>query len=159
MSAKTNGLQWIAAMIALPLTLFATPLLSQENPLVGALLNDAAEACGSYEDGTFEPGDGVSTLTLEPDGTEVILIDEGRFSCSTAVSMYCGSGGCVLHAVIGEYVASWQATGWRTVDWNGDTILLIGRDGGWCGGIGAEWCYEAVNWLNGRFMTVMPPRQ
>ena len=65
----------------------------------------------------------------------------------------------MLHAIIGETVTSWQATGWRLIDWNGDTILLIGRDGGWCGGIGAEWCYEALNWLDGRYMTVMPAQE
>ena len=149
----------LGAAIASVFVALGVPAFAQDNPLVDVLLNDAKASCESCENGEFDPGEAISTITLGREATRVILIDEGRFACSTAASMYCGSGGCMLHAVVGDYVASWQATGWRTVDWNGDTILLIGRDGGWCGGIGAEWCYEAVNWLNGRFMTVMPPRQ
>ena len=42
------------------------------------------------------------------------------------------------------------------IDWDGRPILLIMRDGGCCGGAGAQVCYEAVSWSKGRMLTVMP---
>jgi hypothetical protein len=45
------------------------------------------------------------------------------------------------------------------IDWEGRPILLIARDGGWCGGAGAQVCYEAVLWSHGKMLTVMPQSQ
>ena len=49
-----------------------------------------------------------------------------------------------------------ELTGWRLVEWGPDQVLLIGRDGGWFGGAGAEVCYEALLWSNGTILTVGP---
>jgi hypothetical protein len=62
-----------------------------------------------------------------------------------------------LHAVVGDQSWSFQAEGWRMIEWDGRPILLIMRDGGWCGGAGAQICYEAVSWSHGQMLTVMPP--
>jgi hypothetical protein len=62
----------------------------------------------------------------------------------------------MLHAIVGDEVWSFQAEGWRMIDWDGRPILLIARDGGWCGGVGAQVCYEAVVWSHGKKLTVMP---
>ena len=113
-------------------------------------------ACAEFDGGTFNPGDAVTRIDLTGDGELDTLVDESRFSCSTASSLYCGSGGCMLHGIVAEAVTSWQATGWRTIEWAPDTILLIGRDGGWCGGAGSDVCYEALKWSNDRFLSVMP---
>ncbi|MBF9057980.1 hypothetical protein HKCCSP123_02175 [Rhodobacterales bacterium HKCCSP123] len=135
--------------------LLAVPMPVAADPLEEILA--AAEAdCSSFENGAFEPGDAV--LEVDLDGQDPIdrIIDSSRFSCSTAASMYCGSGGCSLHAVIGDQSWDFQAEGWRMIDWNGLPILLVARDGGWCGGAGAQICFEAVNWSAGQMMTVMP---
>ena len=62
----------------------------------------------------------------------------------------------MLNLIVDGTVQAWQATGWRLVEWGPDQILLIGRDGGWCGGAGAEVCYEALIWSNGNILTVGP---
>ena len=62
----------------------------------------------------------------------------------------------MLNLVVDGSVRAWQATGWQMIEWGPDTILLIGRDGGWCGGAGAEVCYEALVWSNGQVLTVGP---
>ncbi|TPE53802.1 hypothetical protein [Amaricoccus solimangrovi] len=134
------------------------PLPGAAQDLVDRLLAKASAACAYLDGGEMTAPEGtVTRVDLTGDGVAEALVDESRLRCSTAASAYCGSGGCALHAVVGDRVTSWQATGWRLIDWGEDRILLIGRDGGWCGGIGAERCYEAVVWSDGRFLSVAPP--
>ncbi len=137
------------------LLILTLPISAAADPVVDILA--AAEAdCRGFENGTFAPDD--SVLEADLDGQEPIdrIVDSSRFACSTAANMYCGSGGCSLHAIIGDQSWEIQAEGWRVIDWNGLPILLIARDGGWCGGAGAQICFEAVSWSDGRMMTVMP---
>ncbi|MCV2863974.1 hypothetical protein [Defluviimonas sp. WL0075] len=129
---------------------------AQAQTAVERVLAEARAECESFEGGAFDPGNAVSAVDLTGDGTADSLVDEGTFSCTSAASLYCGTGGCMLHAVVGDTVTSWQATGWQVIDWGQSRIVLIGRDGGWCGGIGAETCFEALTWSDGRFLTVMP---
>jgi hypothetical protein len=35
----------------------------------------------------------------------------------------------MLHAIVDDEVWSFQAEGWRMIDWDGRPILLIARDG------------------------------
>jgi hypothetical protein len=62
----------------------------------------------------------------------------------------------MLHAIAGDKIWSSQADGWRMMDGDGRPILLIARDGGWCGCARAQVCYEAVVWSHGKMLTVMP---
>jgi len=123
----------------------------------GTILAEARAFCESFENGTFSADDAVSQADLDGDGDFDMLIDESRFHCSSAASMYCGSGGCMLHAVIDGRNWSFQAEGWRLIAWDDRPILLVARDGGWCGGVGAQLCFEAVVWSDGEALTVMPP--
>jgi hypothetical protein len=128
------------------------------SPQAKQLIDRAAADCQSFENGEFDAGNAVSAIELSSQfGTvEAELIDESQFACSSAASLYCGTGGCMLNLIVDGNISAWQATGWKLIEWGPDRILLIGRDGGWCGGAGAEVCYEAVVWSNGKFLTVGP---
>lgn len=126
---------------------------------VAAILDAARAGCASYENGRFDAGDAVTSIDLTGDGVPDHVVDESRFTCSSAASMYCGSGGCMLHAVVGQDSWRFQAEAWRVIDWDGQPIILIARDGGWCGGTGAQICYEAVSWSHGDMLSVMAPPQ
>lgn len=143
-------------LLGFALTAFATSVLASE--AVDRIIEDARASCSSFENGSFDPADAISEVDLDGDGTVDRLVDESRFSCSSARSLYCGSGGCMLHAVIGDQSWRFQAEGWRMIDWHGRPILLVARDGGWCGGAGSQLCYEAVVWSFGEMLTVMPQR-
>jgi hypothetical protein len=146
----------LAPPIVFALVALAPPAWA-ESP-VEKILAEAAESCSGIDGGTMTAPEGTVTEVELGGGVTAAIVDEGALQCSSAASAYCGSGGCMLHAVVGDKVTTWQATGWRLIDWNQDKILLIGRDGGWCGGSGAERCYEAVVWSDGRFLTVAPPQ-
>ena len=128
------------------------------SPEAQHLLDRPAADCRAFENGAFDQGNAVQEIELGSQfGTvSAELVDESEFACSSAASLYCGTGGCMLNLVVEGSVLAWQATGWRILDWGPDRILLIGRDGGWCGGAGAEVCYEALVWSNGRILTVGP---
>ena len=135
----------------------ATAVLAM-SPEAKRLTEQAAKDCRSFENGEFDAADAVTTIELRSQfgAVEAELIDESKYACSSAASMYCGSGGCMLNLVVDGMVYAWQATGYRLIDWGPDRIFLIGRDGGWCGGAGAEVCYEAVVWSNGSLLSVGP---
>jgi hypothetical protein len=132
-------------------------VVDEETP-VDRVLAAAAAACAGIDGGTMSVGENAITgVDLDGDGAVDTIVDESRLECSSAASAFCGSGGCMLHAVVGDSLTSWQATGWRVLDWEQDRLLLIGRDGGWCGASGAERCYEAAVWSDGRFLSLAPP--
>lgn len=128
------------------------------SPGVQNLISKAASQCAALESGRFDPRDAVTAIERRsPSGSVAAeIVDESAYSCSAAASMYCGSGGCNLNLVVGDRIWSWQTTGWRLVDWGPSRILLIGRDGGWCGGAGSEVCFEALVWSDGKILTVGP---
>ncbi|MEE4237099.1 MAG: hypothetical protein V2I51_10285, partial [Anderseniella sp.] len=145
----------IGALIAVLLGTFSAFAASPE---AQELIDRAAADCRTLNNGEFDAGDAVAEIELRSQfGTVVAeLVDESKYACSSAASLYCGTGGCMLNLIVDDTVRSWQATGWRLIEWGPDRILLIGRDGGWCGGAGAEVCYEALVWSNGKILTVGP---
>jgi hypothetical protein len=123
---------------------------------VDDVLEEARENCARFEDGTFEPRDAVQPVDLTGDGVPEMVVDESRFSCSSAASMYCGTGGCMVRAIVGDQTFSWLAKGWTVVDWAGDQILLMQIHGANCGGTNLRRCYEAVVWTDDHFASVRP---
>lgn len=123
-----------------------------------SLIERAAADCQSLENGAFDQGGALTEITLRSQFGDIAaeLVDESKYTCSSAASLYCGSGGCMLNLVADGHVRAWQATGWQLIEWGPDTILLIGRDGVWCGGSGAEVCYEALVWSDEQVLSVGP---
>jgi hypothetical protein len=146
-------------LIAFFLTTFTGAAHAQA--ALDALMAEAAADCASFENGNLMVGEeSTNSVDLTGDGVPEVILDAGFLGCSTMASApYCGSGGCSLYAFVGEEVFEWQALGWRVIHWDGEPILLIGRDGGWCGASGAEHCFEALNWTGETFLTVMPALQ
>lgn len=131
------------------------PAVAAADP-VGDILASARADCAFFDAGVFDARDAVSEIDLDGDSIPDHIVDEARFACSSRPALFCGTGGCSLHVVIGDNSWRFQAEGWRTVDWDGRTVLLVARDGGWCGGAGAQQCIEAVVWSGGELLTVRP---
>ena len=142
----------VALLIAL-----AAPAAAQGPASVADILAEAEAFCASFENGTFEAGGAVQEVDLDGQPPLDTVVDTSEFACSSMASAYCGTGGCALWTVVGDEVTEFQAEGWRMIDWSGRPILLIARDGGWCGGAGSQLCFEAVTWSAGQLLTVMPP--
>lgn len=121
------------------------------------ILAEARSFCEGFDQGTFTEGDAITEVDLDGQEPADLIVDEGKFSCSSMASAYCGTGGCMIHTVIGDRSWTFQSEGWQMIDMYDKRILLIARDGGWCGGAGAQLCFEAVTWSDGEMLTVMPP--
>jgi len=147
---------WIAASLAASLV----PVLAAADPAADKVLAAARADCESFEGRVFATApNSVTEADLTGDGIPESIIDEGTFSCTSAASMYCGTGGCGLVVVVDGTPHDFLAKGWRIVEWGEDRILLIAEHGYECGGTNLRRCYEALVWSDGRFATVNPTRQ
>jgi hypothetical protein len=109
----------------LALIMLSGPALAADP--VAQILQDAKDTCASFENGEFAANGAVVEIDLTGDGKADTVVDESQFSCSSAASMYCGSGGCMLHAVINDQSWRFQAEGWHMIRWDSRPILLIAR--------------------------------
>jgi hypothetical protein len=116
-------------------------------------------ACAGFEGGTFSLApDAVARTDLDGDGAADTVIDEQGFRCSTAAALYCGTGGCRVHFLVGDSVQSRLAKGWTVTDWAGDRIVLLQVHGTECGGTNLRRCYEALVWSEGAFRSLRDGR-
>lgn len=120
------------------------------------IVAEAAAFCTQLG-GRFEATGAVMEVDLDGMDPPDTVIDGALLSCAGQPSPYCGSGGCSLWTVVSGEVTAFQAEDWEVTRWRDRPLLLIGRDGGWCGGAGAQTCVEAVVWSGGTALSVLPP--
>jgi hypothetical protein len=119
------------------------------------IVDAARQACTEMDSGEFSVSDdAVKHVDLDGDGTKDILVDEGKFACSTSATLFSPTGGAQLHAIVGDNYDVWMAQAWRLMEWGEDTILLMAQHGSQCGGYGYQHCYEAIVWSDEGAMTV-----
>ncbi|WP_282159468.1 hypothetical protein [Shimia thalassica] len=107
----------------------------------------ARQACAEFEEGVFllEWG-AVDRVDLDGDLNQDWVLNESSFACSTAASLYCGTGGCMSHFLVGDVVASLLNQGWDVVDLGPNHVLLTDVHGSQCGGINPTPCVTASTW-------------
>lgn len=121
------------------------------------LLAQAAADCAAFDNGAFSAApDAVQVVDLTGDGVPATVVDAGKFTCSSAASLFGGSGGSTLTVLIGGKAEEFLAEAWTVTDFAGRKVLLIWHNGVDCGGIGVDPCVEALVWGDGRFMSVRP---
>jgi hypothetical protein len=143
------------SLILVGLALLPAPALAD----AAAILSDAAVLCAAQGGGTFGSEGAVVQLDVTGDGQADTIVDEGRFTCTSAASLYGGSGGSTLHVFVGEVQSDFLVQGYEVLNWAGNTILLQALHGSECNGVGADPCFEALVWNGERFMTVRAPQQ
>jgi hypothetical protein len=148
-----NRISAAAALVAV--ALWSPPALAA-SPAATKVIESSRSFC-SGEKGKFTMAPGaISAIDLTGDGKPDEIVDASKFNCSTAASLYCGNGGCPITAIVAGKPTEFFAQGWRTVDWAGSNVLLLGVHGSRCGALGTTRCVEAVTWSEGSFRTVAP---
>jgi hypothetical protein len=130
----------------LPTALHAQDLSGLPEPLV-AKVTAARKACADFNDGKFALEWGAVVRTdLDGDFHLDWVLNESGFACSSAVSLYCGTGGCESHFQVGDTVTSLLNQGWEVVTLGRHRVLVTDVHGSRCGGINPTPCVESLVW-------------
>jgi len=131
----------------------ATPAAASE--AVGLVVDQAHQDCESFENGVLSMTEQtISLADLTGDGRSEEIVDASQFSCSTAASLFCGTGGCSITVIVNETAFDFLAKGWKIVQWGDQPILLLTVHGSECGGTNLRRCYRAVVWSEDGFRSV-----
>ncbi|WP_174822009.1 hypothetical protein [Ruegeria arenilitoris] len=107
----------------------------------------AQQACSDFENGQFALELGaIHRVDLDGDIKRDWVLDEAGFACSTAVSLYCGTGGCMSHFLVEEHLFSLLNQGWDMANIGPFRVLLADVHGSQCGGINPTPCIVASVW-------------
>ncbi len=140
------GLATVACLFAIAGAAAAQDLSDLPGPLADKA-EAARQACADFENGTFALEFGaVHRVDLDGDLRPDWVLDEAGFACSTAASLYCGTGGCMSHFLVGDRVASLLNQGWDLTDIGPVRVLLADVHGSQCDGINPTPCVVASTW-------------
>ena len=107
----------------------------------------ARQACAEFDNGTFYlEWEAVDRVDLDGDLYLDWVLNERGFSCSTAASLYCGTGGCMSHFLVEDVLHSLFNQGWGLADLGPNKVLLADVHGSQCGGISPTPCVTASTW-------------
>lgn len=110
-------------------------------------IDAARTACAEFDNGEFAmESDAVVRVDIDGDGEADWVIDEARFACSTAASLYGGTGGSMSHFLVANKVTSMQNKGWEAVKFGPHVAILARVHGSQCDGINPTPCVTASVW-------------
>lgn len=140
----------ILSFTALMFVLF--PAISAANeslPLATQIVQQAKQDCESLDNGTFHSTERTITLhDITGDGRPEEFVDASQFSCSTAASLWGGSGGTYLWAIVEGKSFDFLAHRWQVVDMDRQAVLLLAVHSSQCSNdVGP--CYRAYVWQDG----------
>lgn len=125
-------------------------------PLATQLVQQAKQDCKSLENGAFHSTEKTITLhDITGDGRPEEFVDASQFSCSSALTLWGGTGGTYLWAIVEGKAYDFLAKRWQVVDVDGQAVLLLAVHSSQCSDdIGP--CYRAYVWQDG-FRTPRDP--
>jgi hypothetical protein len=114
----------IGALATLPLVANALDLAELPEALADKV-TVTRQACAHFENGEFTLEWGAVTRTdLDGDLHPDWVLDESAYACSKAVSLFCSTGGCMSHVLIGDIVTSFRSRGWTAFNFGRNRVLL-----------------------------------
>jgi hypothetical protein len=123
--------------------------------LVDTVIQQARHECQSLDNGKMDIGEqAVTHIDVTGDGSPDQIVDSSKFSCSSAASLFCGTGGCGVTVVANGTQSRFLAKAWKVVQWDNQPILLLVVHGSECGGNNLRRCYRATVWTESGFSTV-----
>lgn len=146
-------IRFCLAILSAVLILAGQPVLASD---AGQRVIDQARAdCRAFENGVLEGMEqAIAFADLTGDGKPEEIIDARRFSCSSAASLFCGTGGCSITVIVDERAVTFLAKDWKVITWSGQPILLLAIHGSDCGGTNLRRCFRALVWSEGDFRSV-----
>lgn len=140
----------IISLLYVSLLIISSSTIANEQGVTGSqLIHQAKRECNSFENGQFNATKyAIYLQDVTGDGKPEEIIDASQFSCSSAISMWSGSGGTYLWVIVEGKAYEFLASKWRLIDMDGQKILLLAVSSSECGDtIGP--CYRALVWSRG----------
>lgn len=127
---------------------------------VARSLDRATTECAGFENGTVTvEAEAIQRIDLTGNGDDDWVVDTHHMQCSSAASMFCGTGGCAVDFIVGDTVLDALSKGWEIVPFGQLRVLLLQIHGSECGGTNLNPCVEALVWDPGKtaFSTLREP--
>ena len=143
---RLSGFLFAFAFSLLPIKGHAQELSELPTPLAQKV-EQADKACADFEGGVLSLEHGaVHRIDLDGDLGKDWVLDEAGLVCSSAISLFCGSGGCLSHFLVDGHIASLLNQGWSMVTFGPHRTLLADVHGSQCDGINPTPCVTASVW-------------
>ena len=137
-------------LIIVLITLIPGFALADKLPTSSAeIIERAKNECNGLDNGEFHSTDkAVVRYDFTGNGKPEELVDGAQFSCSTAMTLWGGSGGTFLWVLAPDKTYEFLAHRWRVVDVYGQNVLLLAVHSSQCSDeVGP--CYRAFVWQDG----------
>ncbi|MFN4154838.1 MAG: hypothetical protein ACK4HF_09300 [Paracoccaceae bacterium] len=156
----------IVSLIGLTTPAFATTGALPAAEALALATKDSRSWCTEQGGSLTLPDSAATAVDLTGDGSaDDWIVDEAGAFCAPDFGHLGGSGGSMVHAVIGAQVQSWLAGAWLTQDIaftvEGETMppvrsLILGLHGSACNSFGAAPCLLALTWDGERLISHTP---
>ena len=136
--------------ITIIFTYLFSPVYGAERlPLATEIVQKAKRECAEIDDGKFNATEQAIKLhDFTGDGRPEEIVDASQFSCSTAASLWSGTGGTYLWLIVDGKTYEFLAHKWQVVDVDVHKVLLLAVHSSECSDtIGP--CYRALVWDDG----------
>ena len=131
------------------LCLSSTVIGAERLSLSTKIIQKAKSECVELDNGKFDATEQAITLhDFTGDGRPEEIVDASQFSCSTAASLWGGSGGTYLWVIVDGKAHEFLAHRWRVVDVDGQKVLLLAVHSSECSDTVGP-CWRALVWGEG----------
>jgi hypothetical protein len=140
----------ISLIAVLTIILMAHPANASET--ANRVIEAAKKSCALQKGQFTAPEISTTNVDLNADGKPDEIIDESKFACSTSSSLYCGTGGCMLHLIVDGKDYKRLAKEWVIAQLGEAKIFIIGIHWSECSYKSP--CLRAITWRDGRFRSL-----
>ena len=118
---------------------------------VERILNEARAECKSFENGelTIDMDRAVTLVDVTGSGETDTVVDSAAFACSSAASLFCGTGGCALDVIFEGSAFSFLAKGWSVR--SGEDAPELAIEVHWSECNHTSFCFEKFVWQGAKF--------
>ena len=145
----------VSALLLVLIVFQGVSCANEPSAIARDLIEKAKQDCKGFDNGSFEVTEkAVIFDDITGDGIQEEFVDGAQFSCSTALSLYGGTGGTYLWIVVEGKRHEFLTHKWKIIDFDGQAVILLAVHPYQCSDdIGP--CYRAIVWQNG-FRTTGP---
>ncbi len=107
--------KFVGLFIAAIFVHFALAQSAHASQAAGAVMDQARAECSSFDGGVLktDPDNTITLVDLTGDGKPEEIVDGNKFSCPTALTLFCGTGGCSLTVIVDEKPFEFLSKAWK----------------------------------------------